>query len=60
MDYLITLISTKKHIARVLNPDKVDLRAGIYSFYTGGMLIEFKQCDVTISSNLNIRPVKFN
>lgn len=57
MDYAIKLKSNNKVIARVLNPERTNSKDGISSFYCAGMLIEFKESDIIIVSNLRKRTI---
>lgn len=57
MDYVIRLKHDKSIIARALNPEHTDLKNGIYSFYCAGMLVQFYEKDVFLTSNNQIRPI---
>lgn len=57
MDYAIRLKKDKSIISRVLNPDCVDFKKGIYTFYCARMLVQFYEKDIYLTSNNQIRPI---
>lgn len=57
MDYVVRKKHDKSIIARILNPEHTDLKNGVYTFHSAGMLVQFYEKDVFLTSNNQIRPI---
>ena len=57
MDYIIRSKKTRETICRVLNPENTDILNGVITFRSNGMLVQFYESEVYITSNNKIRPI---
>ena len=57
MDYIIHSKKTREIIARVLNPENTNILNNVITFRSNGMLVQFLESDVYLTSNNKIRTI---
>ena len=57
MDYIIHSKKTREIITRVLNPENTNILNNVITFRSNGMLVQFLESDVYLTSNNKIRTI---